>query len=98
MQQNEIDQITLRIINSGSYKELVDILNEVGTFISYSRPMPKEHNAERIIQGIGLIRQGWPINTVTRVCGIRSKVAELVISNNYGDPWEEEQEQIDSKI
>ena len=96
MEQNNtknLDEITLRIVNSGSYQELVKIIEEVGSFVSYSRPYPVRWDAEKIIQGIKLVRKGWGINAITRVCGLRAKVAELVLSDNYGEPWEEEEEE-----
>lgn len=85
------EEITIKVINSNSYQELIDILNGLDTpIVSLSRgeDNPKIWGVDKIIRNIGHIRQGGSINLITRTCGLRAKVAEFIMANNYGDGWE----------
>jgi hypothetical protein len=80
-------QKTLIIINCESYKELKAAVLSLAPFISYSRGIPKEWTAEMVLDGITAIKAGHPINRMTRANGLRAKVAELILANDYGDNW-----------
>jgi hypothetical protein len=74
--------------NCESFEGLLDFLkkNEEnnGPIISYSRVQSVEHTYQNICRGIKNVRAGGPINSITRSQGLRAKVAELVLANNYG--------------
>lgn len=85
------DEITLKIVSANSYQELIDILNSLESpVVSLSRgeDKPKIWGVDKIIRNVGHIRQGGSINLITRTHGLRSKIAEFILSNNYGDGWE----------
>ena len=87
---NEVNaELTQSVIECDSYKELVKVIRDNAPFISYSRNTPVEWTAERLIANIGAVRSGIPLNCITRANGLRSKVAELLLVDNYGDDWEE---------
>jgi hypothetical protein len=90
IKQEDYQAITQQVIDCGSYKELCAVIRERAPFISYSRNTSIEWSADRIISNIKVVRNGGAfINGITRVNGLRSKVAELIMANNYGDNWEE---------
>jgi len=84
-------EITIKIVNANSYQELIQILTDLDNpIVSTSRG---ENNLRywdvtKIISRINLIRSGLFPNQVTRACGLRAKVCELVLTDNYGDGWE----------
>lgn len=41
-----------------------------------------------VIRAQSRVRYGERIQFITRANGLRAKVAELVLANNYGDPWQ----------
>lgn len=79
--------LTQEIIDCNSFKELKKVVEENAPFISHSRSTPVEWTAEIILTRINDVRNGAAINAMTRVNGLRAKVAELVLADNYGDPW-----------
>jgi len=82
--------MSYHIAECGSFKELLDLLKKSehdgnGPIVSHSRTVEKEHSYDKICKGIKAVRRGLPINYITRAMGLRAKVAELVMANNYGD-------------
>jgi hypothetical protein len=80
---------TSKVLACTTMSDLRKVVKELGPFISYSRPDAKVWGAEKILLSIIAIRQGAAIEHMTRVNGLRAKVAELVLANNYGQPWDE---------
>ena len=73
-----------------SFKELLDLLEKnekLGNqpLTSFSRSEPKEFTYAVICMTIRQVRNGGQIQWIARAEGLRAKVAELVLSNNYGD-------------
>ena len=73
----------------GSFQELLDFLEKNernnGIIVSYSRNTPREHTYLGIVSKIRLVLAGDNIQWITRSEGLRAKVAELVLSHNYGE-------------
>lgn len=86
-QEQEI-QVTLDVIRAQSWIELKSIIKKYAPFISYSRTHPEEWSEERLLKNMDRVRYGERIQFITRANGLRAKVAELVLANNYGDPWQ----------
>ena len=80
---------TRQVLACESMADLRKVVKELGPFISYSRPDAKAWGAEKILLSIIAIRQGATIIHMTRVNGLRAKVAELIMADNYGQPWDE---------
>lgn len=83
----DFDKATIEIINCNSWIELQQLIHKYAPFTSYSRTLPKTYQAEELIDKMERVRTGSPIQLITRVCGLRAKVAELVLGSNYGEPW-----------
>lgn len=82
--------LSYHIAKCESYKELLDLIKkgeELGNtpITSFSRSEPKEYNYKDVCGSIKRVRGGGPINWVTRAEGLRAKVAELHLANNYGN-------------
>ena len=83
------DYLTYHIGKCESFQELVDVLRDQ-TIISYSRPISKEYSFEKLCRSIQGAAMSEQITFCTRAHGFRAKVAELLMSHNYGDPIPEE--------
>lgn len=87
-------EITNRIIQTQSYQELIQVLRDLEqeeiTIVSLTRgaDKPKLWSVDKIITRVNYIRNGSFINMVTRANGIRAKIAEFILADNYGDGWE----------
>ena len=82
------EMITQHVINCDTYQELKEVIHKYAPFYSYSRSSPKEWTEKLLLNNIGKVRKGGPIQLITRVNGLRAKVAELILSNNYDIPWD----------
>lgn len=85
--EKEVEQ-TFAVVKANSWMELKSVIKQHAPFISYSRHAPKEWSSEVILANMELVRRGHPINIITRANGLRAKVCELIMGENYGDPWE----------
>ncbi len=83
-------ELTLKVIKCGSFQELLELMQKYQAVTSHSRTTPITWDYDKIVRGIRRIRQGYPINNMTRTCGLRAKVAELTMGNNYEDPIPDE--------
>lgn len=79
---------TVQVIRCNSWMELKHYVRHFGPFISYSSGESKPWSAEQILANMEVIRHGGTLRLMTRANGLRAKVAELIMANNYGDPWE----------
>lgn len=88
------NQVTLEVIECQSWMELKHTIKRHAPFTSNSRSTPVEWSEERLLRNMEIIRheykstQSCYLNHMTRANGLRAKVAELVLANNYGDPWQ----------
>lgn len=73
-----IEEKTYKVSLCGTWEELDSILEDIGDVEGSSAI----YSPEMTRRGIALVRAGNPINRVTRGCGLRAKVAELL---HYGD-------------
>jgi hypothetical protein len=75
------------IAKCGTFQELLEFLEKNerlnGPIISFSRGYPIEHPYSMLINKIRAVKHGSFINWITRAEGLRAKVAELVLANNY---------------
>ena len=82
------EELTQKIIDCGFYADLKKVIIENAPFISYTRKVVREWSVDRLLTNIKRIREKEvDINAITRVNGLRSKVAELILADNYGEPW-----------
>lgn len=72
------------IAGVGGFDELLIELKK-GVIVSGSQARLVDWNYKSNVDAIKKVRWGLPINCLTRACGLRAKVCELIISNNYGD-------------
>ncbi len=79
---------TRQVLACESIADLRKVVKELAPFVSHSRPEAEPWGEFKILASIEAIRQGATINHMTRVNGLRAKVAELILANNYGDSWE----------
>jgi len=86
--KEEESQVTLVVIKANSWLELKAVIKQHAPFISYGKMTPKEWTEDQLLRNMELVRNGNPIQYVTRANGLRAKVAELILGKNYGDPWE----------
>lgn len=87
--QQEENDLTLLVIKANSWMELKSIIKQYAPFVSYAKMTPKEWDADLLLRNMEAIRnRGEFINRITRANGLRAKVAELILGENYGDPWE----------
>lgn len=67
-----------------TFEELYKAIEQHAPFISYSREVPEEHSALSLKNYIDSIRKGDRVTRVTRACGIRDKVMELLDKERNG--------------
>jgi len=86
----KVDYLTYHIEKCGSFQELLDVL-EGQELISHSSPgEPKRYDKAKAIRSIIGASQYGHLQYCTRAHGFRAKVAELLITHNYGDPFPDE--------
>jgi hypothetical protein len=82
------EERTQKVMDCNSHRELRSVIKELAPFVSNSRMQPVEHHADLLMEKIYLvINRGHPLALITRENGLRAKVAELMVIQNYGEPW-----------
>jgi hypothetical protein len=83
------EEKTQLVIDAKDWKELKTVIEELAPFVSNSRAYPIAHEAWQIHLKMEAVRKGsQPLTMITRVNGLRAKVAELIMEHNYSYPWE----------
>ena len=72
-----------------SFQDLLDFLSKNeknnGPIISYTRPEGVEHTYDSLVSRIKMVIYGEKIQWITRAEGLRAKVAELALAQNYSE-------------
>jgi hypothetical protein len=80
---------TSKVLGAKRWKDLKAVLIEFGSVTQSYREDPHTWTAERLIYKMEEIRAGRALpQFITRELGIRAKVCELIMTNNYNDPWD----------